>query len=118
MVKKILSLGVAFVMLVATFLSNNNYISFVVPSIGAISLFANIMFTRIKFLKRVPIGEYITTTVYTVIFFFIYTLMCMLMAYAFPNSKLFFNFNLTYLTYIPLKYFFHKLIFIGSITKD
>lgn len=105
-------------MLIASFIFGNTYIGFVVPTVGAISLLIHIGLNKFVFLKKIPLGEYLTTTVYTIIYYFVYTLMCHLFSYVFPGSSLFANFNLAYLICMPLKYFLHQLIFLASVSKE
>ncbi len=104
--------------ILASFIFCNRYIVFVVSSVGAISLLTCILLNKFVFLKRITQGEYLTTIVYTVISYFVYTLMCMLVALIIPEITLFLNFNLVYLICIPLRYFLHQLIFIASLTKE
>lgn len=94
------------------------YITVTVPSVGAISVLAYIVLNKFWFFKRIPIGEYLTTTMYTILYYFVYMLMCLLCALAFPYQSLFISFNLVYLICLPLRYFLHQLIFIASLTKE
>lgn len=104
--------------IIASFIFNNRYIEIIIPSVGAIALLSCILLNKFVFLKRITQGEYLTTIVYTVISYFVYTLMCLLISLIIPNITLFLNFNLVYLICIPLRYFLHQLIFIASLTKE
>ena len=104
--------------LILGILLDDRYISFIVPSAGAISLLVCILLNRFFFLKHVPIGGgALVTVAYTIISYFVYTLMCLLLCVTFPSLSLFAAFNIAYLVCIPLRFFLHQLIFIASITK-
>ena len=105
-------------MFIGSLFFNNNYIGFVVPTVGALSLLIHMGLNKFVFLKKIPLGEYLTTTFYTVIYYFIYTLMCCLFSYMFPEFSLFANFNIAYLICMPLKYFLHQMIFVASVSKE
>lgn len=104
--------------IIASFIFNNRYIEIIIPSVGAIALLSCILLNKFVFLKRITQGEFLTTIVYTIISYFVYTLMCLLISLIIPNITLFLNFNLVYLICIPLRYFLHQLIFVASLTKE
>ncbi len=105
-------------LLIASFLTEPHYIPVVVPSIGAISLLMCIIFNRYVVFKKEASIEYLTTIGYAVIYYFVYTLMCVLVVLLIPGIPLFLNFNMVYIICLPLRYFLHQLIFIASITKE
>lgn len=105
-------------LLVATLIVGNRYITVTVPSIGAISTATYLLLNKFIFFKRISFKEFLSTTMYTIIYYFVYTLMCLLCALAFPESSLFLNFNLVFLICLPLRYFLHQLIFIASLVKE
>lgn len=96
----------------------NNYISFIVPSVGAISLLSGIILNKYVFLKDTPQGGYLTTIGYKIINYFVYTLMCLLVSFIWPQMSLIINYNIVYLVCLPLRFFMHQLIFIASLTKE
>ncbi len=100
------------------FIFKNQYIWLTVSSVGAISLLLRILLNRYVFLKHIPKRDYLITIVYTVISYFVYTLMCKLLVLVIPTIPLILNFNIVYLICLPLRYFLHQLIFIASITKE
>lgn len=100
------------------FLFQNQYISLTVSSIGAISLLLGILLNKYVFLKHITQSDYLTTIGYTVISYFVYTLMCELLTLLFPAISLALTFNVVYLICLPLRYFLHQLIFIASLTKE
>ncbi len=104
--------------LIASLFLNNRYINIVIPSVGAISLFTYIILNKFVFFKHISVGEYLTTTGYTIIYYFVYTLLCHLCTFIFPNISLFINFNLVFLICLPLRYFLHQLLFIASVTRE
>ncbi len=105
-------------LLIAGFFLSNGYIPFVVPSIGGFSLLLCILLNRYVFLKKIHQMEYLTTIGYTVITYFVYTLMCITVSFLIPDIPLFLNFNIVCLVCQPLRYFFHQLLFIASLTKE
>ncbi len=101
--------------LLASIFFGNKYIEFTVPSAGAISMITTFLLNKYFFFKNSPRYDYFTTFVYAIISYFVYTLMCMVLANSFP---LILSFNITYIICIPLRFFLHQLIFIASITKE
>ncbi len=104
----------ALILLASIFLGNS-YIEFTVPSTGAIAMITTFLLNKFFFFKNSPRYDYLTTFGYTVISYFVYTLMCLLLADSFP---LILSFNITYIVCIPLRFFLHQLIFLASITKE
>ena len=96
----------------------NGCIDFIVPSVGAISLLLCILLNKYIFMKHIRLGEYLTTVVYTIINYFVYTLMCLVISLAFPTIPLILNFNIVVAVCMPLRFFMHQLIFIASLTKE
>ena len=104
--------------LVLGIIFGNKHITFVIPSVGAISLLVCILLNKYVCLRHIPLGEYLTTVVYTIISYFVYMLMCQLFSLMFPNLALFVIFNAVYLICLPLRFFMHQLIYLASITKE
>lgn len=94
------------------------YLGVVLPGIGAVSYLVCILLNKYVFFKNVPRYDYWATLVFTVINYFVYSLMCMLTMFALPKIPLIAAFNLVYLVCIPLRYLLHKFIFIASLTKE
>ena len=111
-------LAVELLLLALSFFLSSVYIPFVIPGAGALSLLLTILLNKYVFLKRIPQPEYLTTIGYSIIHYFVYTLMCMLLALLWPALPLVLNFNIVYLVCLPLRYFLHQLIFIASLTKE
>lgn len=111
-------LAAEFLILLLGTLFGNRYINFIVPSVGALSLLICILLNKYVFMKHIPIGEYLTTAVYTIITYFVYTLMCLLIKFAFPNIALILSFNIIVLICLPLRFFMHQLIYLASITRE
>lgn len=105
-------------LILASFFSKPNYIPFIISSIGGASLLLNIFLSKFIFLKKITQIEYLTTIVYTIISYFVYTLMCITISLLLPNIPLFLNFNIVFLICLPLRYFLHQLIFVASLTKE
>ncbi len=106
------------ILFIASFFTKTQYIPIVVSVVGAISLLACILLNKFVVFKKEASIEYFTTIGYTVIYYFVYALMCWLNSLLLPQLPLFLNFNMVYLICVPLRYFMHQLIFIASITKE
>lgn len=105
------------IILIFNFIFNNYYIEFTVATAGALSLLSSILLNQYIFFKHIKLNEHLTTVVYSIISYFVYTLMCSNIALMIPNIPLFLNFNMVYIICMPLKYFFHQLIFVSSISR-
>lgn len=105
------------VLLISIFLGFK-YLNITLPGVGAISYLICILLNNYVFFKNIPKYDYWATLVFTVISYFIYTLLCLLASYAFPGMPLIIAFNIAYLICIPLRYILHKFIFIASLTKQ
>ena len=114
-----ISFGVAeLLIIIAGFLFDNGKLLFINPPIGAISLALCILLNKYIFFKKISWLSHASTMTYTLISYFVYTLMCMLLAFIFPDIPLVLNFNLVYLFCLPLRFFLHQLIFLSSLTKE
>ncbi len=105
-------------MLMASIIFNISYLGFIVSSIGGISLLLHIILNRFVFLRKINIGDDISTIVFTIIYYFVYTLICKLFYFIFPDVSLFINFNIVYIVCLPLRYFLHQLIFIATTNRN
>ena len=102
----------------ASFIVDLCYLPFTLSVIGATGLLIHIVLNHLVFLRKIKIGDDISTVVYTVIYFFVYTLMCSLISYMIPGISLFINFNLVYIICMPLRYFLHRQIFIAANNRN
>lgn len=105
-------------MLIVSLVFGYDYFMFTLPGVGAISYFICILLNKYIFFKNVPRYDYWSTLVFTVISYFIYTLMCLLCMSQLPDIPLIVAFNVVYLICIPIRYYLHKFIFIASLTKE
>lgn len=94
------------------------HLAFTISSVGALSLLLHILLNRFVFLKKIYIGDYLSTIVYTIICYFVFTLMSQLLHLIFPNISLFIIFNIVYIICLPLRYFLHQLIFIAAANRN
>lgn len=94
------------------------YITVTLPTIGALSYLICILLNKYVFFKNIIRYDYWSTLGFTIISYFVYMLMCMIIMLSLPNVPLFAAFNLVYVVCIPLRYALHKLIFIATLTKD
>ncbi len=111
-------IAVEIIMLLASIFFNNQHIHFVVGGAGAIAYILNMLLNKWIFFKNIPRCDNITNLVYMVISYFVYTLMCTILALIFPALPLIINFNIVFIICLPLRYFLHQLIFIASITRE
>ena len=88
------------------------------PMVAAFSYLVSNILSRHVFFRNTPCHDYFSTLVYKVILYILYTLGCLLVMYALPNVPLFAAFNLVYLVCIPLRYLFHKAIFLAGRTRE
>ena len=115
----LLSFGFAEILiLLATLFIDIKHISFIVASVGAISLLLHILLNRFVFLKKIAVGDDVSTVVYSIIYYFFYTILCKLLYFAVPDMSLILNFNIVYLVCLPLRFFLHQLIFLSTITRN
>lgn len=105
-------------MLIGSILLHNQYVFFLVPIVGAVELLSATLLNKFVFLKQLPHREHFTTVSYTIIVYFVYTLMCMVAHQMFPLLSLFLIFNGVLLICLPLRYFMHQLLFIAALTKE
>ncbi len=96
----------------------NNFVGTVIPMVGAVTLLQTTLLNKYVFLRKLPQREYLTSVGYTIITYFVYTLMCMLMQYVWPTLPLILIFNLVFLVCLPLRFFMHQLLFMASLTKE
>jgi len=100
-------------------LYGNKYILFFVPFVGVVSLFIRAILHKLFFLKWcVSARGALFTVIYTIVSYFVYTPLCMMINFLFPKLPFFATFNLVYLLCLPLHFFLHKLMFIHSIKKE
>ena len=102
----------------ASFIAGTDYLTFTIPTVGALSLLLHILLNRFVFLKKIKIGDDLSTIGYTIIYYFVYTLICCLFSLAFPTFPLFAIFNAAYIICLPLRYFMHQLIFMAVMTRN
>lgn len=104
--------------LCASFAVGTAHLAFTFSSVGALSLLAHILLNRFVFLKKIRVGDYFSTIVYTIICYFVFTLIGMLLHFIFPTASLFLIFNIVYIICLPLRYFLHQLIFISATNRN
>lgn len=93
------------------------YLLMTLPITGAVYGASNILLNRFLLFKKVSYYDYWNTLAYTGIYYFLYTLGCLVFRYAYPEVPLFWAFNITFVVFIPVRYYLHKLIFIASKTR-
>lgn len=88
------------------------------PTVAAVSYLVSFILNRYIYFRGTPCYDYFSTLVYKVILYVFYTLGCLLVMFIMPGVSLFVAFNLVYLVCIPLRFYFHKAIFLASRTRE
>lgn len=88
------------------------------PTVAAVSYLVSYILNRYLFFRGTPCHDYFSTLVYKVILYVLYTLGCLLVMLTVPRVPLFAAFNLVYFVCIPLRFLFHKAIFLASRTSE
>lgn len=96
----------------------HQHLTFTIPTAGALAFLTDVLINRLVVFRNQPRFNYWTTPIYTIIWYFLYMLGCMLLTYIEPQLSLFAAFNLVYLFFLPLRYFLHKFTFIASKTQE
>lgn len=89
-----------------------------IGGVGAVSFLIGFLINKFVIFKKIPINDYFTNLAYTIISYFVYTLLCGWISYMMPNAPLLLSFNVVYIICIPLRYYLHKLLFIATLTKE
>lgn len=111
-------LAVELWMAAASIIFGTEHLMFIVPGAGAIAYFVNIIVNRCFIFRSTRCYDYMSLLLHQVIAYFVYTLGCMLISYAFPRISLWLAFNLVYLTCIPLRYWLYKFTAITMRTRE
>lgn len=96
----------------------SDYLFISIPISGAVNCSSNILLNKFVFFKKTTIYDYWNMLVYKIIYYFSYTLGCLIFKLAIPEITLFIAFNIVFLICIPLRYYLHKAIYIGSQTRE
>ncbi len=104
--------------LIASIIFGYEHLSYTLPVIGAVGYALTILLNMFIFFRKTEIYEYRSTLIYTVIYYFFYTLSCTTIGLAFPQIPLFAAFNFVYLVFIPIRFFFHKFIAMATTPKE
>lgn len=89
------------------------------PSIAAISLLTQFLLNKYLCFKHTPCYDYISTMIYIIISYFLYTMGCELMMYATNGQMpLWISFNMVFLFFVPIRYLLHKLIAIATTPRE
>ena len=89
-----------------------------IPVIGAVSYLVNVGASQCFIFRNTRCYDYMTLLIHQVIAYFLYTMGCLLVSYAFSKLSLWVAFNLVYLLCVPLRYWLHKFTFIAMRTQD
>lgn len=103
---------------VASALFGYYHLMFSVPGAGAVSYLVNVIVNRYFVFRNTSCHDYLTLLIHQVISYFVYTMGCMLLAFACPWMSLWVAFNLVFLLCLPLRYWLYKFSFIAMKTQD
>ena len=104
-------------LLVLTFILGYHYITVTIPTIAGACCALRLIIERFVTFRNVRYRDYYATLIYTVIYFTVYLLGCMLLGLAFKNIPLMVAFNLVYVLFLPLRYFMVKFIALAGKTN-
>ena len=104
--------------IIASCVFGYDYLRITLPVIGAIGYALTVILNRFVFFRKTEIYEYRSALIYTVIYYFIYTLWCEIASFATPAIPLFVSFNLVFLICIPLRFYFQKFIAMATTPKE
>ena len=102
----------------ATLIFGYEHLLITVPGAGAVSYLVNVITDKYFMFRNTHCYDYLTRLIYKVIYYFIYTMGCMLFMYGSPEVPLWVAFNITFIAYIPLRYWLHKFMFIAQRTHE
>ena len=88
------------------------------PAVAAVSYLVTVVLNRYVYFRSTACHDYVSTLIYKIILYILYTLGCLLVMFALPKVPLFAAFNLVYAICIPLRFLFHKAIFLASRTSE
>ena len=106
------------VVLMASLFLDYRYLTVSIPTAGALAFLAETLLNRFLCFRHTPCHNFLTSMIYTIIEYFLYTLGCLLLCFAAPKMPLILAFNLVYIAFVPLRYLLHKLIWIASKTRE
>ncbi|MBQ2390879.1 MAG: glycosyltransferase family 2 protein [Clostridia bacterium] len=95
-----------------------DYLFLTVPGLGGIYCLLNIGINRFIIFKNVCYRDYLSTLIYSVMYYFVYTFGCLLFKFAAPAVPLIVAFNITFVEFIPLRYYLHKFMYLAMKTKS
>jgi hypothetical protein len=102
----------------ASLFLGRQHLLFSIPTAGALAFATDVLINRFVVFRSLPRFNYWTTPIYTIIWYFLYMLMCALLLALYPPLSLFLAFNFVYILFLPLRYFLHKFTFIASKTQE
>ncbi len=102
----------------ASLFLGRQHLLFSIPTAGALAFATDVLINRFVVFRSLPRFNYWTTPIYTIIWYFLYMLMCALLLALYSTISLFLAFNFVYILFLPLRYFLHKFTFIASKTQE
>ncbi len=106
------------VLITTIFLGYDN-LHLTIPGVGAITCLVTFVLNKHVFFRKTPCYDYWVMLIYTVMIYFMYTMMCQLFMYITSGyMPLIIAFNCAFINCLPLRYFMHKFIFIASRHKE
>lgn len=102
----------------ASYLVGYRHLLFTIPSAAAFSYLVSVIVSKYFMFRNTRCYDYLTLLIHQIISYMLYTLGCLLFAYAQPQLPLFVSFNIVFLICLPLRYWLHKFTFIAQRTRE
>ena len=92
------------------------HLQLTVPGAGIVSYGVNMIVDRIVF-RKTRCYDQLTLMVYQIMYYFLYTIGCLMFSYILPEISLFGAFNLVFILCLPLRYWLHKFTALALRTR-
>lgn len=89
-----------------------------VPSIGLVTYLLNLLINRFFVFRKTRCYDQLTLLVYQIIYYFLYTLGCLVFFYICPKVSLWLAFNAVFIICLPLRYWLHKFTALALRTRE
>ena len=106
------------VIITASILFNYRHMFVSIPSAAALSFIFTVLLNRFIFFRGTDCYDHTNILIFTIIHYIFYSLGCILVANLLPFVPLAVAFNIVFFLCIPLRYLFHKFIFVASQTRE
>ncbi len=100
-----------------TFILGYSYLTVTIPSVAGLCCALRILIERFGTFRGMHYRDYYATLIYTVIYFTVYLLGCLVFSLALPGVPLVIAFNIVYILFMPLRYYMVKFMAIAGKTN-